>query len=330
MLFCPQSQIDAIPPARAFRAKNRAAPESFYAQALRAPRKNAALYDEQASGATVATYLHTDHLGTPRFGTNAAGSQVWAWTNDAFGISSPTGTATVNLRMPGQYYDSESGLFYNINRTYNPAIGRFMSSDPIGLAGGSNTFNYSGADPVNVFDSAGLKFRNVSALGPDADSDPVIADAYNMLCGTKAGDWFNNILSANKLTLEDMFFGNKVTFNYGYYEHTSNPFVPQYLGDETAFGSSFGEGHTSWGTVLPMSAGFENQPGYTAGLTSRALDALTPDQRANLFVHEAAQLLIGMRGLTALHGPNGEEWAQYISATAINEPGTSKCQCTGK
>ena len=74
-----------------------------------------------------ATYLHTDHLGTPRFGTNSAGTQVWAWTNDAFGTSTPTGTATVNLRMPGQYYDSESGLFYNINRTYNPAIGRYMS-----------------------------------------------------------------------------------------------------------------------------------------------------------------------------------------------------------
>ena len=87
-----------------------------------------------------ATYLHTDHLGTPRFGTNSSGTQVWAWTNDAFGTSTPTGTGTVNLRMAGQYYDSESGLFYNINRTYNPAIGRYMSPDLIGIfgfAGGS-------------------------------------------------------------------------------------------------------------------------------------------------------------------------------------------------
>ena len=74
-----------------------------------------------------ATYLHTDHLGTPRFGTNSSGTQVWAWTNDVFGTSAPTGTATVNLRMAGQYYDSESGLFYNINRSYNPAIGRYIS-----------------------------------------------------------------------------------------------------------------------------------------------------------------------------------------------------------
>ena len=104
----------------------------------------------------VLTYLHTDHLGTPRFGTNASGTQVWSWNNDAFGTSAPTGTATVNLRMPGQYYDSESGLFYNWNRIYNPAIGRYISSDLIGLAGGLNTFGYVAQNPVNLIDPAGL------------------------------------------------------------------------------------------------------------------------------------------------------------------------------
>ncbi len=104
-----------------------------------------------------ATYLHTDHLGTPRFGTNSSGTSVWAWTNDAFGTSTPTGTGTVNLRMPGQYYDSESGLFYNINRTYNPAIGRYISSDPIGIAGGLNTFSYGAQNPVNAVDPDGLQ-----------------------------------------------------------------------------------------------------------------------------------------------------------------------------
>jgi len=103
-----------------------------------------------------ATYLHPDHLGTPRFGTNSLGTQVWAWTNDAFGTSTPTGTATANVRMSGQYYDSESGLFYNINRTYNPAIGRYISSDPIGLAGGINPYSYVLQNPVNAIDIAGL------------------------------------------------------------------------------------------------------------------------------------------------------------------------------
>lgn len=102
------------------------------------------------------TYLHTDHLGTPKYGTNAAGAQVWAWAPDAFGNGAPTGSATVNLRMPGQYFDAESGIFYNWNRYYNPEIGRYISSDPIGLEGGINTFSYVAQNPTNWIDPAGL------------------------------------------------------------------------------------------------------------------------------------------------------------------------------
>jgi len=102
------------------------------------------------------TYLHPDHLGTPKFGTNAGGTQVWGWAPDAFGNGSPSGAATVNLRMPGQYFDAESGLFYNWNRYYNPATGRYISSDPIGLEGGINTFLYAVASPVMMIDPEGL------------------------------------------------------------------------------------------------------------------------------------------------------------------------------
>ena len=101
-------------------------------------------------------YLHPDHLGTPRFGTNSGGTQVWAWSGDAFGVGAPSGSATVNIRMPGQYVDAESGLFYNWNRYYNPAIGRYISSDPIGIEGGLNTFLYANASPVMYVDPEGL------------------------------------------------------------------------------------------------------------------------------------------------------------------------------
>ncbi|MDD3020690.1 MAG: DUF6531 domain-containing protein [Alphaproteobacteria bacterium] len=103
----------------------------------------------------VLTYLHTDHLGTPRFGTNTGGTQVWSWTSDGFGVGSTSGSRTVNLRMAGQYYDAESGLFYNWNRYYNPVIGRYISSDPIGIAGGLNTFLYAEASPVMYNDPEG-------------------------------------------------------------------------------------------------------------------------------------------------------------------------------
>ena len=133
------------------------------------------------------TYLHTDHLGTPKYGTNAAGAQVWAWAPDAFGNGAPTGSATVNLRMPGQYFDAESGIFYNWNRYYNPEIGRYISSDPIGLEGGINTFLYAGANPVMMMDPQGLNSfilnekisdNGVNALGLNRDAFQSILDKH--------------------------------------------------------------------------------------------------------------------------------------------------------
>ncbi|MFC5771134.1 RHS repeat-associated core domain-containing protein, partial [Thauera sinica] len=68
-----------------------------------------------------------------------------------------TGTSTtVNLRFPGQYFDRESGLFYNWNRYYDPTIGRYISPDPIGLAGGLNLFGYANQSPLRFTDPKGL------------------------------------------------------------------------------------------------------------------------------------------------------------------------------
>tara|TARA_R110002095_G_scaffold77366_2_gene66420 strand:+ start:1059 stop:5732 length:4674 start_codon:yes stop_codon:yes gene_type:complete len=110
---------------------------------------------DDVSSSDVVTYLHTDHLGTPRYGTNTSGAQLWAWDSDAFGVGTPTGSVTVNLRFPGQYFDAESGLHYNWNRYYNPETGRYTSSDPIGLVGGLNTYLYALAHPVMFVDPEG-------------------------------------------------------------------------------------------------------------------------------------------------------------------------------
>ena len=108
-------------------------------------------------------YLETDHLNTPRAARNEAGARVWRWEADAFGSSLPDedpdgdGQATaVNLRYPGQYFDPESGLHYNQARYYDPTTGRYLSPDPIGLAGGLNTYSYVLNNPLKFIDPTGL------------------------------------------------------------------------------------------------------------------------------------------------------------------------------
>jgi len=61
-----------------------------------------------------------------------------------------------NLRYPGQQWDGETGLIYNLNRYYDPPSGRYIQADPIGLDGGWNRFGYAGGNPLNAIDPLGL------------------------------------------------------------------------------------------------------------------------------------------------------------------------------
>jgi RHS repeat-associated protein len=116
------------------------------------------------NGTSVAIYyIHADPLGTPRQISRPSDNKVvWAWESEAFGTSLPDqnpsglGTFVFNLRFPGQYYDAETGLHYNVFRDYDPRTGRYIQSDPIGLAGGLNTYAYVGNNPLNYIDPLGL------------------------------------------------------------------------------------------------------------------------------------------------------------------------------
>jgi len=77
-------------------------------------------------------YYHNDHLGTPMLMTDGSGNIVWEGEFLPFGEEfSITGTITNNLRFPGQYYDSETGLHQNWHRDYKPEVGRYLEADPI-------------------------------------------------------------------------------------------------------------------------------------------------------------------------------------------------------
>jgi RHS repeat-associated protein len=88
-------------------------------------------------------YIHADHLNTPRMVTDGTGTAIWRWDQiEPFGDNPPdedpdgnSALWNVPLRFPGQYFDKETQTSYNYFRDYGPAIGRFIQSDPSGLAG---------------------------------------------------------------------------------------------------------------------------------------------------------------------------------------------------
>ena len=157
---------------------------------------------EEHGHGTQLYYFHTDAMGTPRLATDAKQHVVWRWNEDAFGATVSTDQERhghrdhdrdhgshdieVNLRYPGQYYDAETGLFYNWNRYYDPNTGRYSRSDPIGLDGGLNTFGYVLANPLSAIDEHGLKEKSPFESPTVGSPSPGTCRLPGETCSTRA------------------------------------------------------------------------------------------------------------------------------------------------
>ena len=125
-----------------------------------------ALINAAGAGVPEVAYIQPDHLGSPRVVIDPVRDvAIWEWSNksEVFGDQAPgndpdgDGVAfELALRFPGQQATDASGLFYNYQREYDPVVGRYSQSDPIGLKGGLNTFAYVDGDPLLGVDIHGL------------------------------------------------------------------------------------------------------------------------------------------------------------------------------
>jgi len=142
------------------------------------------------------TYLHGNELGTPVAATNAKGQVVWQAEHTAFGAlrtAHRPGHAPqagvkgfeLNLRLPGQYFDEETGWHDNVLRTYDPQRGEYLEPDPLGPTPNwrsnagpwlTQPFAYANHNPITYADPTGLILFAFDGTGNDNNiNDPAMA-----------------------------------------------------------------------------------------------------------------------------------------------------------
>ncbi len=149
-------------------------------------------------------YYHNDHLATPKLLTDTNQNIVWQAKHTPFGKADiQVQQVTNNLRFPGQHFDEETGLHYNYFRDYDPEIGRYLQSDPIGLEGGLNTYAYVHNNPLKYTDPEGLAAQVCVLPGVNAVCAAAVGKALNAavavgvaayeLCRNDNGDECNKL-----------------------------------------------------------------------------------------------------------------------------------------
>jgi RHS repeat-associated protein len=103
------------------------------------------------------TWLHVNHLGAVEAATGRDGELVWRAHYQPSGQADVVGNRfALNLRLPGQYADAETGLHYNGRRYYDPRRGTYLTPDPLGTPDGPNPYAYVRGNPLRYVDPSGL------------------------------------------------------------------------------------------------------------------------------------------------------------------------------
>jgi RHS repeat-associated protein len=143
------------------------------------------------SSGDVAWYL-TDHLGSVRDLADPGGNVIDHITYDSFGsvLSESVPAEGDRFKFTGRELDSETGLYYYRARYYDPAMGRFLSEDPIGFQGGdANIYRYVGNGPTAACDPTGLA---ASGAIPGFVDSGAIAGA-DVGAAPQGGGWLDSI-----------------------------------------------------------------------------------------------------------------------------------------
>ena len=245
------------------------------------------LFASAAHAKTEMYYIHSDHLGTPQVLTDKDQQVVWRRSQKPFGETvEESGTVIQPLRFPGQYEDPETGFHYNYFRDYDPATGRYLQSDPIGLEGGINTYGYVHQNPSRNYDPFGLltwsgtstTIGGVASVGATTTTYVLTSDCVNgsqttvTVIGVGPATGVGTLAGASHsgLSIDDGRGTNAAPF--------PNQFNGAYINYsmDWAFIGGVGASYTTLGNVAFPSSG--GQVGWGVGITATFGTATVVDQ----------------------------------------------------
>ncbi|TJD93011.1 RHS element protein, partial [Escherichia coli] len=225
---------------------------------------------------------HCDHRGLPLALVSTEGATEWCAEYDEWGNllneENPHQLQQL-IRLPGQQYDEESGLYYNRHRYYDPLQGRYITQDPIGLKGGWNFYQYP-LNPVSGFDPLGLK---VSFQG-DESTQKTLKEAYKAVAETKFGHKITEELESSEH--EYIFRGLRKGINQTCYDDTEYSF---YIDIDNDHSSCVYQGKNKACAMKPtlLSVVLAHEMGHAKGMKDDGTDSMANvDKYGNPFRKE--------------------------------------------